>query len=132
MNYLLFSDAAIELLNEMKVNKIVFGSECNDINKLVSLAKRQLDNEYNSNVKKYLDEGINYPTALNKALNTNINTPNDLLGLSYIKSILKHKYNIEPICIKRTNDYHDNKLNTNIVSASNIREKIKNNLSIKQ
>ena len=58
--------------------------------KLKKLAEEQLNNEYNENVKKYLDEGINYPTALNKAIKTNINTPNDLLGLSYIKSILKN------------------------------------------
>ena len=126
----IFSDAALELLNIMGVNKIVFGSECNDIKKLKDLAKKQLDNEYNTDVKKYLDEGVNYPTALNKALNTNINTPNDLLGLSYIKSILKNNYKIEPISIKRTNDYHDKNSNSNIISATNIREKIKNNINI--
>ena len=36
-----------------------------------------------------MKEGINYPTAMNKALTklggNSINTPNDLLGLSYIK-----------------------------------------------
>lgn len=122
----IFSEASIELLNEMGVNKIIFGSECNDIEKLSILAKQQLDNEYNEEVKTYLDTGINYPTALNKALNTNINTPNDLLGLSYIKTILKNKYDIEPITIKRTNNYHDLESNDLIISASNIREKIKN------
>ena len=125
-----FSEASIELLNELKVNKIIFGSECNDIDKLTDLANNQLNNEYNDNVKKYLDSGINYPTALNKALNININTPNDILGLTYIKSIIKNKYNIEPISIKRTNDYHDKLSNKEIVSASNIREKIKNNIDI--
>ena len=126
----IFSDASIELLNEIGVKKLIFGSECNDVEKLKKLAEEQLNNEYNDKVKKYLDEGINYPTALNKAIKTNINTPNDLLGLSYIKSILKNKYNIEPITIKRTNDYHDLKSNDKIISASNIRERIKNNEDI--
>ena len=125
-----FSEASIELLNELKVNKIIFGSECNNINKLTELANIQLNNEYNDSVKKYLDTGINYPTALNKALNINITTPNDILGLTYIKTILKNKYNIEPITIKRTNDYHDTNSNNKIISASNIREKIKNNIKI--
>ena len=128
----IFSGSALELLNEMGVNKLIFGSECNDINKLTKEAKKQLEKEYNENVKKYLDLGYNYPTALNKALDTKINTPNDLLGLSYIKSILKNNYNIEPITIKRTNDYHDNYSNNNIISASNIREKIKNNIDSKK
>ena len=128
----IFSDAAIELLNELGVNKIIFGSESNDIEYLKKEAKKQLDNKYDIKVKEYLDKGINYPTALNKALNTRINTPNDLLGLSYIKSILKNNYDIEPITIKRTNDYHDKVSNYKIISASNIREKIKNNKNIKK
>ena len=126
----IFSEASIELLNELKVNKIIFGSECNDINKLTLLAQTQLNNEYSESVKHYLNTGINYPTALNKALKTNITTPNDILGLTYIKTILKNKYNIEPITIKRTNDYHDKMSNKRIISASNIREKINNNISI--
>lgn len=126
----IFSDGAIELLNEFGVKKIIFGSECNDIEKLKKLASRELENEYSCDVKKYLDKGINYPTALNKALNTGINTPNDLLGLSYIKSILKNKYDIEVITIKRTNSYHDTKSNNKIISASNIREKLRNNIDI--
>ena len=125
-----FSDASIELLSLLGVTKIVFGSESNDINRLKELAEESIT--YDKKVKDYLDEGVNYPTALNKIINSSVNTPNDLLGLSYIKTILKNKYNIEPISIKRTNDYHDKKSNDYIISASNIREKICNNISIKK
>jgi len=128
----IFSDASLELLNELKVNKLIFGSESNDIEKLTELAKKQLNKDYDESVKKYMEMGLNYPTALNKALDSNINTPNDLLGLSYIKSIIKNNYNIEPITIKRTNDYHDKESNNKIISASNIREKIKNNIDINE
>ena len=126
----IFSEASIELLNELKVEKIIFGSECNNIKKLTELAKKQIKNENNEKIKENLKKGLNYPTAINDANNININTPNDILGISYIKTILKHKYNIEPITIKRTNDYHDKSSNNNIISASNIREKIKNNIDI--
>ena len=128
----IFSEASVELLNELGVTKIIFGSESNDINNLKKVAKKQIDNENNLDLKKYLKEGINYPTALNKAFDTKIDTPNDLLGLSYIKSILKNNYNIDAVSIKRTNDYHDKTSNKNIISASNIREKIKNNIDIKK
>lgn len=128
----IFSDAALEILNTVGVNKLIFGSESCNINLLYELANKSLNNEYDKNVKTYLNEGINYPTALNKALGININTPNDLLGLSYIKSIIKNKYNIEAIAIKRTNNYHDKNSNENIISASNIREKINNNIDIKR
>ena len=125
-----FSDAAIELLNDMGVKKIIFGSESNDIKKLTSLAKKSIIND--KKVKEYLNNGTNYPTALNKILDDCVNTPNDLLALSYIKTILKNKYNIEAISIKRTNDYHDKNSNDSIISASNIREKINNNKNIKE
>ena len=126
----IFSDASIELLHYLGVKKIVFGSESGDVNKLYDMANISLNKDYDSKVKEYLKKGVNYPTALNLALKTNISTPNDLLGLSYIKTILKHKYDIEAIAIKRTNDYHDIENNSNVVSASNIRNKIINNEDI--
>lgn len=124
----IFASSAIELLNEMHVEKIIFGSEDNDVNKLIKLAKEQISNDYL--VKDYLKDGINYPTALNKVLSESIDKPNDLLGIAYIKAILKNNYHIEPITIKRTTDFHDILSNDNIVSATNIRNKIKNNEDI--
>ena len=122
----IFADASVKLLNNLKINKLVFGSELNDIDVLTSLAKKQLDKSFDKDLKKYLDEGVNYPTALNKALGYKVDTPNDLLAISYIKSIISNKFDIEPISIKRTNDYHDNKLYADIVSASNIRTRLLN------
>lgn len=129
-----FADAAIKILNNFKVNKIVFGSECNNIKELTKIVDTQLnDKDYDIKVKKYLDKGLNYPTAMAKSLDVsiNFNNPNDLLGISYIKAIYKNKYNIEPICIKRTNDYHDLNSNDKIISASNIRNKLNDNIEIK-
>lgn len=56
--------------------------------------------------------------------------PNDLLGISYIKAIKENKFNIKQECIKRTNDYHDLHSNEEIISASNIRNKLKLNENI--
>ena len=123
----IFSHAAIFLLNELKVNRIIFGSESNNINKLENIAKKQINNNIKKNINEQLKTGNNYPTVLNKILKSDINTPNDILGISYIKTILKNNYNIKYECLKRTNDYHDLKSCNNIISASNIRNKIKNN-----
>lgn len=129
-----FAECSIKILNNFKINKLIFGSESNDITLLTNIAKKQFSNEFNQNVKKYLDEGVNYPTALARSLNINDFTfsPNDLLGISYIKSIIKNKYNIDAISIKRSNDYHDIESNDSIISASNIKEKIKNNINIEK
>ena len=94
--------------------------------------KKQLTKDFDKKVTQYLKEGINYPTALNKAIGMNINEPNDLLGISYLKAIYQNKYNINAVAIKRTTDYHDTLSNKKVVSATNIREKIKNGKNIKK
>lgn len=126
-----FAEKSIEILNNFGITKVIFGSESNNINTITEIAKLELDSKFDQTVKTYLDEGINYPTALAKALNINFTfNPNDLLGISYTKTILKNGFNIEPIAIKRTNNYHDISSNDTIVSASNIREKLKQNEDI--
>ena len=130
-----FAKYALKILNELKIDKLCFGSEDNDMDKLYKVADTQINNkQFDTKVKEHLDNGINYPTALNNALKEliqiEITKPNDLLGVSYIKEILKNKYNIKPFTIKRTNDYHDIENNSDIVSASNIRERLLNNEDI--
>ncbi|MBQ4583636.1 MAG: nucleotidyltransferase [Bacilli bacterium] len=128
----IFAEKAILLLNELKAEKLVFGSESNNINKLKEIAKKQLDEDLDEKIKIYLKKGYNYPTALKKAVNIDFdyNNPNDLLGISYIKAILRNNLNIEPISIQRTNNYHDISSNDNMVSASNIRNRLYNNEDI--
>ena len=124
-----FAYNSVYLLNELQVDRIIFGSESNNIKLLEKVANIQLgDPEYQTRVKEYLDEGINYPTAMAKALNIkeDIATPNDLLGISYIKAIKQINDKIKYECIKRTNDYHDKDTDSNIVSASNIRVRLSN------
>lgn len=125
----IFAKGAINILKELRVDILVFGSESNDPQKLIDIAKIQLENkEYDNIVKQYLDKGENYPTAMSKALSNickdTITLPNDILGLSYTKEILKQNANIEIVTIKRTNDFHNKELNNKIVSASAIRNNL--------
>ena len=121
----LFAKGAISLLKEVKAEYLVFGSESNDVNTLQELADIALNNKkYQEKIRQYLKKGMNYPTALSKALESfskkTITTPNDLLAFSYIKEIKKQHANITPISIQRTNNYHDINLK-NIASATSIR-----------
>ena len=128
-----FAYAAVYLLNELKVNRIIFGSETNDVNKIIQIAKESDSLEYAKEIKKLLETGLNYPTALAKSLKTKFSfMPNDLLGISYTKAILKINNNIIPETIQRTNSYLDVTSCDDIISASNIRNKIKNNENIKK
>lgn len=120
----IFAKGSISLLKELKVDTLVFGSELNDIAYLERLADIQLSNEYEEEVKKYINSEFNYPTALNLAFKKfnieGLNNPNDLLALSYIKEIKKQHASIKPVSIKRTNNYHSLDLD-NISSATSIR-----------
>ncbi len=133
----IFAKGAVEILNELNVDIICFGSESNDKEKLIKLASIQLNNpKFDNIVNKNINDGTNYPTAVNKALleltGYNLNKSNDLLNISYIKEILKINNNIDIEIIKRTNDYFDLKNNSKIVSASNIRNKLLNKKSVKK
>ncbi len=122
----IFARASISILDMLKVEYLVFGSECNKIEKLVECAKIQLENKkYNKLVKQYLEDGINYPTALSKALyelsGNRIKEPNDILGMTYIREILRIGSAIKPISIPRQNHYNSLELEGPISSATSIR-----------
>ena len=131
----IFAKGALTILNHLKIDTLVFGSECNDIELLKNLASIQLkDDGYNHLVKRYLDLGLNYPTSLSKALfdisGVKLDKPNDLLALAYVKEIIKNNYDIEPFSIGRTSDYHNSNLDSDIVSASTIRKLLKDGVNV--
>ena len=133
----IFAYNAIFLLNEIGIDTLVFGSESNDLEKLINISKTQLNNDlFDKNVKMYLDKGFNYPTSLSNAIydisGLKVDTPNDILAVSYIKSILMINDKIKIIPLKRSNDYNDLISDGNILSASNIRNKYFNNIDFKK
>ena len=130
-----FAEGAISILENLKVDKLIFGSETDNIKILEIIAKCQIDNpDFDKLVKIYLRTGLNYPTAMSNAVydltKEKIDTPNDLLGISYIKTILKNNYKIKPITIKREDNYHSNELKE-ISSATAIRKALKEKKEIK-
>lgn len=131
----IFAKGALTILNHLKIDTLVFGSECDDVELLNNLASIQLkDDGYNYLVKRYLDLGLNYPTSLSKALfdisGVKLDKPNDLLALAYIKEIIKNNYDIKPFSIRRTSDYHNSNLDSDIVSASTIRKLLKDGVNV--
>ena len=98
----IFAEAAIKILGYLGCSYLVFGSESNNIEALEKVATIQNTPEYNKKVQELLATGINYPTALAKALEIDVNVfnPNDLLGISYLKAIKRNNLNIKPITIK--------------------------------
>ncbi|MCI9630669.1 nucleotidyltransferase [Thomasclavelia cocleata] len=131
-----FAHGAVDILAKLKVTDIVFGSENGNINIFKDIAYTIKNNQkaYNNIVKEQMNLGLRYPDACNQALsllmNKTVTTPNDLLGLAYVKEIIDHDYPIEMHCIKRTNDFHSLQIEA-ISSASAIRHALKNKIDIK-
>ena len=131
----LFAYYAVSMLEKLKMDYLIFGSETDDVDTLKNLVSAMLYNkDYDKLVKKYLDLGNNYPASCMKALynltNVNINNSNDLLGISYIKTIFLNDYKIKPLTIKRTNNYLAKEITNDISSATSIREYYLNNQDI--
>lgn len=131
-----FCKETIRILSELKVSNIIFGSESGDINLFKDIAKAiyQDEDKYNSYVKNAMDKGYRYPDACNQALskllNKSITTPNDILGLGYVKEVIRNNYDINIDCIKRTSDYLSNQ-DKDLSSAFSIRNTLLNDSSFK-
>ena len=144
-----FAEGSIKILNSLGIiDFLSFGSETSDIKILNNFANILYDEpkEYKKILSNYLDTGLSFPKARENALleyiknfedvNTNfdnykniLSSPNNILGIEYLKALKKYKSSIKPVCIKRSGaDYNssDISINTSIASATAIREVIKN------
>lgn len=124
-----YANGAINILNHLKCDYLVFGSETNDVSLLENLVNVTHNNkEYENLIKKYIKTGVNYPKACSLALKdiskVLIDKPNDVLALEYVRQIKLTNSKIKPISIKRTNNYHETEINENITSASSIRKNL--------
>lgn len=124
----MFAKGAITILEHLQVEKIIFGSETNDIEILERMASIQEQDSFQEKVHQYLKDGINYPTALSKALQDQLSftldQPNDLLGISYLKAIHALSSQMSAQTIPRIGAYHEEQIQDSIASATAIRKAI--------
>ncbi len=130
-----FAKGAVEILSSLNVDKLVFGSETGDIEVLKKIANAQIDdNILDKLVKLYSRTGLNYPSSLSNAIyditGLRVSAPNDLLGVSYVKEIIKNNYKIDAITIKRDDNYHSKDIKK-ISSGTAIRDGLLNKKDIK-
>ncbi len=133
-----FADGAIKILNSLRIiNNISFGSETKDINTLDRIAEVLCNEpkEYQTILSHELSKGISFPKARENALMMYLNdvrrfanvlsSPNNILGIEYLKALRKSKSPIRPICIPRVGaGYNDLETSKNIASATAIRNLI--------
>lgn len=134
-----FSLSAIKILDSLGiVDFICFGSESGNIKTLNKIADILVNesNKFSKILKFHLSKGISYPSARQKTLSEffNINlskeitSPNNILGIEYLKALKKLKSTIKPFTISRLgNSYNDEKLSGALSSASSIRKVLNDN-----
>ena len=135
-----FSDGAIKILNSLGVvDFLSFGSETSDINVLKNIANVLYSepNEYKNILSHELKKGLSFPKARENSLLMYLNdirtysgalsSPNNILGIEYLKALKKYNSNIQPVCIKRVDaEYNSTDFSNDIASATAIRSLIKN------
>ena len=125
----IFSEFSTKVLEVMKVDYQVFGIEENDISDIEKIIEIQNKEEYINKLLEYQKEGYSYIKSHELVLSEyNLSDKyksNNILAISYIRSILKNKMNMRYIGIKRKNvDYNSDYSLENMASASYIRNNI--------
>ncbi|MBO4290453.1 MAG: nucleotidyltransferase [Lachnospiraceae bacterium] len=133
-----FARGGVSILNQLGVvTHICFGSECGSIEPMREIAQIILDEpeSYLEDLKSGQAAGLSYPAARNRALTdyypklaqnaSLLTSPNNILGIEYMKALLSMKSSIEPVTILRFgSNYHTRFLESDFCSALALREAI--------
>ena len=128
----IFARNAVKTLDSFGCDKIAFGAETADIEKLTDVVDILLDNGFDLKINKYLNDGLSYPLSRQKAFEEygysfDISTPNNILAIEYIKAIKQISSKMTPVAVKRIGaGYNDNSAIDDFASATHIRSLIKN------
>lgn len=134
-----FALGAISILHNLGcVDSICFGSECGDIHILSKIADQLIapSELFHASMQHYIKTGCSYPEARTNSLlavdpdfcnyTDVLTTPNNILGIEYIKAIKRLNSPIVPYTMKRIgSDYHDRRLGVHQSSAMAIRHSLK-------
>lgn len=134
-----FASGAVALLDKLGVaDTLCFGSECGDIETLYALSEALLNEtpEFKNVLKQQMKLGATYPQARNHALSVTaphltgslsvLQSPNNILGLEYIKALKRRGSKIQPHTLSRLGaGYHAASLEASYSSALAIRESIR-------
>ena len=131
-----FAHGGVSLLHKMGcVDTLSFGSECGDVDAILSVVKAMQNPVFQTKLQSALSQGVSYAQAKQKALETVTNstfatildTPNNTLAIEYCKALLHLQSNITPFTITRQGVSHDSELTDGcFASAKKIRNLVQN------
>ena len=109
------------------IDFLFFGSECGDIDRLTEAARFLVlePDDYKERLREYLKQGISFPKARALALpqfEDLLGSPNNILGIEYIKAILRGNYDIQPgTCSRIGTDHGSSAVSDGYASATALR-----------
>lgn len=127
-----FAEGATRLLSDLHADAFVFGSEAGTLHSLLPLAELLCAEppEYRQRLQEALAAGKSFPLARKHAVLALLpdaapllDTPNNLLGLEYLKACKKYGFSLTPYTIPRLGSaYHEDTLSAvSLPSASALR-----------
>lgn len=135
-----FSSGAVSVFNALNsIDFLCFGSESGEIDTCRFLGKLLADEPklYKEKLRSFLKQGLSFPAARKSALaeylkekdipfsEDFLDTPNNILGIEYCKSLAAQNSSIVPVTIKRIgSSYHETSLSSEYPSASAIRREL--------
>lgn len=133
-----FATGAVTLLDKLGVvTHLSFGSECGNLEVLDKISQILLaePERFVAYLRKNLREGMSFPSARTAALiqyepslssyRDVFSSPNNILGLEYLKAIKRRHSSIAPFTTLRVGaDYHDKRMNEKQCSALAIRHAV--------
>ena len=126
-----FATGAVSVLDRLScVDELWFGCEYGDAGKLTEIAQNMLSKKYLSALSETCsDEG--YAQSAQKIYSElygpcpELESPNNLLAIEYVKALIRLDSSIEPVAIKREGDFHSEVLKENTFpSATAVRKAI--------
>ncbi|NWK84513.1 nucleotidyltransferase [Staphylococcus sp. GSSP0090] len=123
-----FAKTAVKIADYLNVSHLSFGSESGDIDAFLSLAQSIDKVEQSPRFSEKLKEGKSYPRILSELIADNdlLSSPNNTLGLSYVRAIQAHAPSIQPWTISRLQStHHDNEIaHQTFASGTSIRQSL--------
>ncbi len=126
-----FARGAVLSLYALGIETLCFGSESGNIAPFYEAAEQLKEHKesYDLTVRSYLEKGFSFPKASQKAYEhiglkqIDLFQPNNILGFSYVRSIVEEGLPIKAFTIKRKKShYHDTEIDHSIASATSIRQ----------
>lgn len=130
-----FARGGVSVLDKTGVvTHLCFGSECGDLASLEQTARCLDSEEYRQALHNFLDQGLPFPAARQKAARQLIGSaadclslPNNNLGVEYLRALAWRGSAIRPMTVLRQGAGHGERPRDGFASASHLRQLLREN-----